>query len=59
MLVMVYTHQKLMPGIVKWDQSLLRDINISLWFQLAKQEQQQVENSQNELLLKCVLNQVN
>lgn len=28
-------------------------------FQLPKQEQQQVENSQNELLLKCVLNQVN
>lgn len=28
-------------------------------FQLAKQEQQQVENSQNESLLKCVLDQVN
>lgn len=27
-------------------------------FQLAKQEQQQVENSQNESLLKCVLNKL-
>lgn len=51
---MVYTHQKLMPGIVKWDR-----YKPCFVLQLAKQEQQQVENSQNESLLKCVLNQVN
>lgn len=51
---MVYSHRNSKMGSI-----LAERYKPFFVFQLAKQEQQQVENSQNESLLKCVLNQVN